>query len=137
MTPFLIIVIVLCLITIAVLWERSRDLTIERDRYLDNWGFWEGQCRAARKEVYALQCDAGETDRLLQESRAANKHLSERLSRESQILIDEMEKCCRYVEQLNATEAKLADANLRIEAAAENLTNQPIPGVVVEDEFSF
>lgn len=129
MTVFLILIIVLCIVIIALLWSRNRDLQRDYDEAFDNWGFWVKQCKAERTEAMSQLDDSRFANQKLREHNGA---ISDQLkSTESQLsgvrkhLADELENNCRLVHRLNATEARLADAELRIAAASENLANTP------------
>ena len=114
-------IIVVCLFVIGCLIAYIRDLRIHSAESFENWGFWEKACKAARHEVSNLHLDLKQCS---DNFNNANKHLAE-----------ELENNCRLVKLLNDARANLADAELRIAAASENLTNQP--RVIVEDECPF
>lgn len=114
-------IIVVCLLLIGCLVAYIRNLGLDRNRYLENSGYWEKACMAARKEGTNLHADL--------------KQCRDQLSGVREHLAAELENNCRLVKLLNDARAKLADAELRIAAATENLTNQP--RVIVEDECPF
>lgn len=114
-------VIAVCLFVIGCLIAYIRNLRISSAESFDNWGFWEKACKAARHEVSNLHVDI--------------KQCRDQLNSVREHLAEELENNCRLVKLLNDARAKLADAELRIAAATENLTNQP--RVIVEDECPF
>lgn len=114
-------VIAVCLFVIGCLIAYIRNLRIRSAESFDNWGFWEKACKAARHEVSNLHVDI--------------KQCRDQLNSVREHLAEELENNCRLVKLLNDARAKLADAELRIAAATENLTNQP--RVIVEDECPF
>ena len=122
-------IIVGCLLIIGCLVAYIRDLRIYSARCFENWGFWEKQCKADRAQAMSQLDDSRFANQKLREH---NGVISDQLtSTKSELggvrqhLADELENNCRLVHRLNATEAKLADAELRIAAASENLANTP------------
>jgi len=129
MTTFLAILLIGCIIAIVLLWGRCRDLTSDHSQAFDNWGFWEKKCKAERADLMRQFDGLRLANQKLHDT---NSELLEQLGEVRKQLADELENNCRLVHRLNAAEARLADAELRIAAATENLTNQP--RVIVEDE---